>query len=382
MFSLFQDNVNSLAGIAVHATFNHHELITAPNNGSSGFDGRIVFDAASGDRAKAGVALPPKQPKQDAWCKQVLKLKNQHPSHTKKNPTKKNPTKPVLPRFHSSSCITNEAPAVPFQQFHSSGSTRTLTQDSPRETAIPFQQFHSSRTLTLQDSHATLVPEEDLEHVAHLPEVRQVRFLGTPEVVQDSDSTDSDRSGVANQQHTNTKRVYWSRNEVESMKRDAVQCAKAFRTKQPATVSRLKQLFEDFCWKQSIDNDYSVDTEDEEEEEMLHRFLIDWGMSNVRGLEERVVPRRVFDQDRRMALESVLAYQQILRQSGVHSQVEMAAMLSTRSESASRRARMFAMYMALGDALAVAAFRSDEVYSDDDSIDFAGDLSSNCRVTP
>jgi hypothetical protein len=361
MFSLFQDDINTLASNVNHVPSNH-ELITSITT-SSDSSTRRVLDVA-GDDLKA--AAPPVSKHQDAWCNQVLKLKNLHPSTPKKTHT----TNPFQ-QFHSSSTSTlnsQEAQqAIPFQQFDSS-STRTLTNEEGQQ-ATPFQLFHSSSTRTLtRDAEAILVPEEDMARLADLPEVRQVRFLGSPEVV----STDTGNGVSRKQQKKNTNRVYWSRNEVESMKRDAVQCARAFRTKRPATVNRLKQLFEDFCWKQSIDHDDSAETaEDEEEEELLHRFLIDWGMSSVRGLEERVVPRRVFDQDRRMALESVLAYQQILRESGIHSQTEMEAMLSMRSESASRRARMFAMYMALGDALAVAAFRSDEVYSEDDSINLA-----------
>jgi hypothetical protein len=315
MFSLFQDDANTVASNSDHIPPND-KLLTLT---SSSVDTRFVFQGVNDSKLPA----PPPKQQQDAWCKQVLQLKKNHP------------------------------PAPP-------NTTTTIAR------RMPFQQFHSSRKI-LQPPQAvtTLVPEENPPQAVDLLEVRQVRFLGSSDIVPDSFNARE----IVSKNKENKRRVYWTRNEVSSMKRDALHCARAFRTEQPATVRRLKQLFEDFCWKQSSDNDYSAD--DEEAEEMLHRFLIDWGMSNVRGLEERVVPRKVFDQDRRMALESVLAYQQILRESGVHSQTEMETMLSTRSESASRRARMFAMYMALGDALAVASFRSDEVCSDDDTPSFA-----------
>lgn len=305
MFSLFQDHDgSSLVSSSTNA-------VPLTNNETSL---EVKNDRIELNLAPRSLSKPNKQ--QESWCAEVVKLKKdlQAPKRT----------------------------LAPFQHFHSMRNVSkadtvpigSLAVASKKSKSDPFKQFSTSST----DVEAVLVTDVKEAETADLPEVRQVRFLGTPSI-----DGHHETSASAKKKRTVSKRIYWTRNEVDCMKKAALQSAKDFRSERPGAVKRLKQLFEEFCWKQSNESDDSADTVDEEAEEMLHRFLIDWGLSTVRGLEERVVPRKVFDQDRRMAQESVLAYQQFLRESGLHSPPEMEAMLSARSESASRRARMFAM---------------------------------------
>jgi hypothetical protein len=101
--------------------------------------------------------------------------------------------------------------------------------------------------------------------------------------------------------------------------------------------------------------------DDEDQEEMLRDFLRDWAASNVRGLEELVTGRNMFTDTRKMAVQSVLAYQQTLREKLCATEVErMADLLRARSESTSQRARIFAMYLALGDALVANSCNNEE----------------------
>lgn len=147
------------------------------------------------------------------------------------------------------------------------------------------------------------------------------------------------------------KDVHWSRKEVEKMKQQAAKNATFFRAGNISTVHLVERLFDDFCKTNSEDIDCPQEV-DEEAEEMLNYFLRDWSASDGRGLEEMVATRNVFQEGRMMAVESILAYQQILRNNGLSSD-EVSLRLRARSESASRRARMFALYLALGDALAL-----------------------------
>lgn len=161
------------------------------------------------------------------------------------------------------------------------------------------------------------------------------------------------------------KRIHYSRNEIKATYADAQKTVKAFRASQPDAVSRIDRFYMEFC---NIDNKKNDDfdiVEDEEKEEIMRNFLEEWAKCDVRGLEDDVTQHRTFRQDRKMAIESILAYQEKLVErykrmnlrltSGSAASDLMAESLRARSESTSHRARMFAMYMALGDALAASA---------------------------
>ena len=145
------------------------------------------------------------------------------------------------------------------------------------------------------------------------------------------------------------KELYWSRQDVARMKKRASKKATSFRFSNKVAVDQIERLFDDFCRKNSEEDDGSQDI-DEENEEMLNYFLHDWAASDGRGLEEMAATTNMFEEGRLMAVESILAYQQML-QNMDYSSEEISMLLRARSESASRRARMFALYLALGDAL-------------------------------
>lgn len=168
------------------------------------------------------------------------------------------------------------------------------------------------------------------------------------------------------------EQLFWSRNEVKQIRNEAQLSADSFRAKHPATAQQVGKLFEEFCSSSNNNNNSSSkarnDEEDEENEEILRDFLQDWAASGVRGLEEGVTGRHMFLETRKMGVESVLAYQESLREQQKLASLyttnalpprpyeasdRMAELLRARSESTSHRARMFAMYMALGDALVV-----------------------------
>ena len=149
------------------------------------------------------------------------------------------------------------------------------------------------------------------------------------------------------------EKYFWSRKDVELSKARSSRRATAFLADYPAIVKQLSTIFLSTCNKSSTYNKDFVYGDDEDQEEMLRDFLRDWAASNVRGLEELVTGRNMFTDTRKMAVQSVLAYQQTLQEKLCVTEVErMADLLRARSESTSQRARMFAMYLALGDALA------------------------------
>jgi len=167
-----------------------------------------------------------------------------------------------------------------------------------------------------------------------------------------------------------TNKIFWTPNKLQEMRNSATKRVEKFRAKHPATVRQVDQLFEKFCSINNKKDEQDYDEEDEEKEEMLRAFLEDWAAFGLRGLEEDVTDRKMFQEDRHMAIGSVLTYQERLRAQersermfslySSNPEEESAAfehraeLLRNRSESTSHRARMFAMYMALGDALFVA----------------------------
>jgi hypothetical protein len=173
----------------------------------------------------------------------------------------------------------------------------------------------------------------------------------------------------------NFERLFWSRAEVKQMKCDANQNAESFRLLNPAIAKQVGRLFEEVCSgggsssgsSTSCSSGSKSDVDDEDNEEILRAFLRDWAASEVRGLEEGVTGRNVFMETRRMGIQGVLAYQESLREQarpfGMRNTIEqtrMAELIRARSESTSQRSRMFAMYMALGDALVVSS--NDAIY--------------------
>ena len=149
-----------------------------------------------------------------------------------------------------------------------------------------------------------------------------------------------------------TEKCFWSSKEIQRKKARSRNRANSFRMDYPATVKQLYKVFLDTCNTTSTFNRDSTCDDDEDQEEMLRDFLRDWAASNVRGLEEMVTGRNIFTDTRKMAVQSVLAYQQALRENLGAAEVDrMADLLRARSESTSQRGRMFAMYLALGDAL-------------------------------
>lgn len=173
----------------------------------------------------------------------------------------------------------------------------------------------------------------------------------------------------------NFERLFWSRAEVKQMKCDAHQKAESFRLLNPAIAKQVGRLFEEVCSgggnssgsSTSCSSSSKSEVDDEDNEEILRAFLRDWAASEVRGLEESVTGRNVFMETRRMGVQGILAYQESLREQtkpfGLRNTIEqtrMAELIRARSESTSQRSRMFAMYMALGDALVVSS--SDTMY--------------------
>lgn len=166
-----------------------------------------------------------------------------------------------------------------------------------------------------------------------------------------------------------TEKCFWSRKDIESNKLRSRHRADTFRVDYPATVKQLSKIFLDTCNKSSTYNKDFVYGDDEDQEEMLRDFLRDWAASNVRGLEELVTGRNMFTDTRKMAVQSVLAYQQTLRDNLCPTEVDrMADLLRARSESTSQRARIFAMYLALGDALVANCNNNEETDFDDADI--------------
>ena len=166
-----------------------------------------------------------------------------------------------------------------------------------------------------------------------------------------------------------SERRFWSRKDMERQKARSRHRANAFRVDFPATVKQLSKIFLDTCNKSSTYNKDFVYGDDEDQEEMLRDFLRDWAASNVRGLEELVTGRHMFTDTRKMAVQSVLAYQQTLKENLCATEVHrMADLLRARSESTSQRARMFAMYLALGDALVANANNNEQNDFDDADI--------------
>lgn len=166
---------------------------------------------------------------------------------------------------------------------------------------------------------------------------------------------------------SNSRELYWSRLELNELRHDAEQNVQQFQVKYPGTVRQVDKLFEEFCSSRNTKDEEDFDEIDEENEEMMRAFLEDWAAFGLRGLEEEVTGRRMFLDNRSMAVGSILTYQERLR-TRERNQLSMylspedhaaalyhrAELLRARSESTSHRARMFAMYMALGDALFVA----------------------------
>jgi hypothetical protein len=152
------------------------------------------------------------------------------------------------------------------------------------------------------------------------------------------------------------ERCYWSNKDIERIKVKSQFRANTFRVEHPSTIKQLSRIFLDTCNQSSTYNKEYMQGDDEDQEEMLRDFLRDWAASNIRGLEELVTGRNLFKETRKMAVQSVLAYQQTLRETMCSTEVDrMSDLLRARSESTSHRARMFAMYLALGDALVVNA---------------------------
>lgn len=167
---------------------------------------------------------------------------------------------------------------------------------------------------------------------------------------------------------TNEK-CFWSRKDMERHKARSRHRASTFRVDYPATVKQLSKIFLDTCNKSSTYSKDFVYGDDEDQEEMLRDFLRDWAASNVRGLEELVTGRNMFTDTRKMAVQSVLAYQQTLKETLCATEVDrMADLLRARSESTSQRARMFAMYLALGDALVANSNNNEQNDFDDADI--------------
>lgn len=167
------------------------------------------------------------------------------------------------------------------------------------------------------------------------------------------------------------EKCYWTKKDFDRTMARTQHRANTFRSDHPATVKQLCRTFLDICNQgtgtYSKDRILHGDAEAEEQEELLRDFLRHWAASNVRGLEELVTGRNMFTDTRKMAVQSVLAYQQTLRESGSGNDTttancnssssnsierdRVAGLLRARSESTSHRSRMFAMYLALGDAL-------------------------------
>ena len=179
------------------------------------------------------------------------------------------------------------------------------------------------------------------------------------------------RSTSIREKESNQK-LYWSPKDLKEAHGRAMRSIRKFQAKHPATVQQVDRIFEEICSSNNTKDEDNFDEEDEEKEEMLRDFLQDWAASGMRGLEEGVTARQMFREDRNMAVESVLTYQERLRAQERSQRMSFSMYLSStpkedaatlehraellraRSESTSHRSRMFAMYMALGDALFVA----------------------------
>jgi hypothetical protein len=165
------------------------------------------------------------------------------------------------------------------------------------------------------------------------------------------------------------ERLFWSESDIQKSLTKSMRRAKAFQSEHPATVQQLSRIFMDTCSQSKSRTEDHWNEDEEEQEEMLRHFLRDWAASNVRGLEDMVTGRDLFKETRTMAVQSVLAYQQTLRDTMCATTVDrMADLLRARSESTSHRARMFAMYLALGDAIVASSDEECHFLHDDRSI--------------
>lgn len=156
------------------------------------------------------------------------------------------------------------------------------------------------------------------------------------------------------------QRLFWSRVEVKHMQNKAHLKATLYRSKNPAIAKQVGLLFEETCGAGSNQNTTQLDEDAEDNEEIMRSFLQDWAASDVRGLEEDVTGRNIFAESRKMGVQGVLAYQESIREKAKLGRCneesnQMAELIRSRSESISQRARMFALYIALGDALVVSA---------------------------
>ena len=164
---------------------------------------------------------------------------------------------------------------------------------------------------------------------------------------------------------------FWTPFDLDNVRQVAKKKVQKFQAKHPATVRQVDRLFGELCSINNKQDDRDAFEEDEEQEEMLRAFLEDWAAFGLRGLEEEVTARKMFREDRSMATGSVLTYQERLKAQERNQRMfslyaptaqeylaafeHRAELLRARSESTSHRARMFAMYMAQGDALFVAS---------------------------
>jgi hypothetical protein len=165
------------------------------------------------------------------------------------------------------------------------------------------------------------------------------------------------------------ERLFWSESDIQKSTTKSMRRARVFQSENPATVQQLSRIFMDTC-SQSQRTEEHCDDDEEDQEEMLRNFLRDWAASKVRGLEDMVTGRDLFKETRTMSVQSVLAYQQTLRDTMCATTIDrMADLLRARSESTSHRARMFAMYLALGDAIVANSNEECNFLQDDRSID-------------
>lgn len=239
------------------------------------------------------------------------------------------------------------------------------------EELFPRSKSGSGRSVRFQVDDADMIP--DTTSISLDSTISTLSSLKSKR----SSSPSNHSLDISNHRCPRTKNVpktktqcFWTPQELKEVRESAKKRVQKFRAKHPAKVRQVDRLFGEFCSLNNKRDEQDFDNEEEEKEEMLRAFLEDWAAFGLRGLEEDVTARRMFLEDRRMSIGSVLTYQARLKaqernqrmlslytsttQEDVAILERRAELLLARSESTSHRARMFAMYMALGDALFVA----------------------------
>ena len=358
------------------------------------------------EKLSTGASLTPSEHKRREWTSTVVKVCKPHPNRNRPNKPEKASSETTAKPFSNFQKRRNTSENPPKNttkiKKHSTDRRGTPGHRDPLGGKIQATMFVPA-SITTKDFQLFGKAETNLADLYVRPtgaKGRRVRFQSDDDMLPDAasvslDSTISTISSFKSKRSSNSsskcpldisshrcarakklpdneiqEQQFWTLSEIDNVRQSAKEKVQKFQAKHPATVRQVEQLFGEFCSINNKKDELDVCEEDEEMEEMLRAFLEDWAAFGLRGLEEDVTARQVFREDRSMATGSVLTYQERLKaqernqrmfalyaptaQESIAALEQRAELLRARSESASHRSRMFAMYMALGDALFVA----------------------------